>query len=106
MGPWGRTICLCCLMAILLTGCNRDYRTFSVVSGAMEPTLDIGEHVKFTLRADGNNFPFKQPMFAAPNSTFNANSPLTFGRFTSLRGTYAGLGNSRPHTVLGARIDF
>jgi hypothetical protein len=72
----------------------------------LSKSWDIGEHVKFTLRADGNNFPFKQPMFAAPNSTFNANSPLTFGRFTSLRGTYAGLGNSRPHTVLGARIDF
>jgi hypothetical protein len=66
----------------------------------------IAERVRFTLRADGNNFPFKSPMFAAPVSSYNANSPLTFGRFNSLRGTYAGLGNSRPHTVLGGRIDF
>jgi len=31
---------------------------------------------------------------------------LTFGRFTAERGTYAGIGNQRPHLVPGARIDF
>jgi hypothetical protein len=69
-------------------------------------SFTIGERFKFSLRVDGNNFPFKQPMFAAPIAAYNANNPLTFGRFTSLRGTYAGMGNSRPHMVLGARIDF
>ena len=72
----------------------------------MIKSFTIGERFKFTLRADGNNFPIKRPMFALPNSTYNANSPLTFGRFTENGNTYSNVGNARPSTVLGARIDF
>ena len=66
----------------------------------------FGERLKGTLRADFNNLPFKQPEFAAPNSVYNANSPLTFGRFTSLLGPFASIGTSRPHIIVGGRIQF
>ena len=66
----------------------------------------LGERARFLLRADGNNWPFKQPEFAAPNSTYNVNSPLTFGRFTSLRGPFASIGTSRPHIIIGGRVEF
>jgi hypothetical protein len=66
----------------------------------------FGERLKATLRADMNNLPFKQPEFAAPNSVYNANSPLTFGRFTSLLGPFASIGTSRPHIIIGGRVEF
>jgi hypothetical protein len=68
--------------------------------------LFLGERLKGTLRADFNNLPFKQPQFAAPNSVYNANSPQTFGRFTSLLGPFASIGTSRPHIIIGGRIQF
>ena len=34
----------------------------------------IHERARFELRLDGNNFPFMQPNFGNPNSTYNANS--------------------------------
>jgi Carboxypeptidase regulatory-like domain len=69
-------------------------------------SFTIRERFKFTLRADGNNFPYANWQLTAPNSAYNLSSALTFGRFTAERGTYAGIGNQRPHVVLGARIDF
>jgi hypothetical protein len=69
-------------------------------------SFTIKERFKFTMRADGNNFPYKHWQLTAPSAVYNTSSPLTFGRFSSERGTYAGIGNSRPHVVLGARIDF
>lgn len=69
-------------------------------------SFTIHERLKFTLRADGNNFPYIHWQLTAPNSVYNTSSALTFGRFTGERGTYAGIGNQRPHLVLGARIDF
>ena len=68
--------------------------------------LFFSERLKGTLRADFNNLPFKQPQLAAPNSVYNANSPLTFGRFTSLLGPFASIGTSRPHIIVGGRIQF
>ena len=41
--------------------------------------------MRFSLRVDFNNLPFPQPQFAQPNAVYNTNSPLTFGRFTSVR---------------------
>jgi hypothetical protein len=66
----------------------------------------FGERFKGTLRADFNNLPFKQPQFAAPNSIYNANNPSTFGRFTSLLGPFASIGTSRPHIIIGGRVQF
>jgi len=60
--------------------------------------------VRFALRVDFNNLPFKQPQFAQPNAVFNANSPLTFGRFTSVRGGTSGVGTSTPHIIVGGRV--
>jgi hypothetical protein len=73
---------------------------------SLAKTWQIREHARFMLRADMNNWPFKQPEFAAPNSVYNVNSPLTFGRFTSLLGPFASAGTSRPHIIVGARVDF
>jgi len=69
-------------------------------------SFSIREKFKFTLRADGNNFPYTHWQLTTPSTAYNTSSALTFGRFTSERGTYAGIGNQRPHVVLGARIDF
>jgi hypothetical protein len=66
----------------------------------------FGQRLKGTLRADFNNLPLKQPQLAAPNSVYNANSPLTFGRITSLLGPFASIGTSRPHIIIGGRIQF
>jgi len=66
----------------------------------------VRERLRAMLRVDFNNLPFKQPEFAAPNSTYNANSPQTFGRFTSLLGPFASIGTSRPHIILGGRVEF
>jgi hypothetical protein len=66
----------------------------------------VRERLRAMLRVDFNNLPFKQPEFAAPNSTYNGNSPQTFGRFTSLLGPFASIGTSRPHIILGGRVEF
>jgi hypothetical protein len=66
----------------------------------------IRERVRFSLRVDMNNLVFKQPQFNRPNSVYNINSPLTFGRFTSVRGGTSGAGTSTPHLVLGGRVTF
>jgi hypothetical protein len=67
---------------------------------------NITERVKFVLRWEGNNFPFKQPELSNPNGTYNSNSANLFGTFTGLRNPFAEVGQSRPHSVLGARIEF
>src|SRR5262249_13971302 len=54
-------------------------------------SFTIAERFKFTLRADGNNFPYQHWQLTAPNSVYNTSSALTFGRFTAERGTYAGI---------------
>ena len=69
-------------------------------------TWNLTERVKFNLRWEGNNFPFKQPELSNPNGTYNSNSANLFGTFTGLRNPFAEVGQSRPHSVLGARIEF
>jgi hypothetical protein len=66
----------------------------------------VRERVRFALRVDFNNLPFPQPQFAQPNAVYNTNSPLTFGRFTSVRGGTSGAGTSTPHIVVGGRVQF
>jgi hypothetical protein len=69
-------------------------------------TFSVREPLKITLRAEGNNFPFKHPELLLPNSVYNANQANLFGTFTSLRQVLSNVGQSRPHVVLGGRIEF
>jgi len=69
-------------------------------------SFSIGERFRFTLRAEGNNFPFKRPELLNPNAVYNVNSANLFGTFTSLRNPFAEVGQSHPHVVLGGRIEF
>jgi Carboxypeptidase regulatory-like domain/TonB dependent receptor len=72
----------------------------------LSKTFTIRDRVKFMLRAEGNNFPFKQPELLLPNGVYNVNSANLFGTFTSLRVPFSDPGQSRPHLVLGGRIQF
>jgi len=72
----------------------------------LSKTWTIRERFKFALRAEGNNFPFKHPELLLPNAVYNANSANLFGTFTSLRQPFSDPGQSRPHVILGARIEF
>src|SRR6266478_369978 len=63
-------------------------------------SFSIGERFRFTLRAEGNNFPFKRPELLNPNAVYNVNSANLFGTFTSLRNPFAEVGQSHPHVVL------
>jgi hypothetical protein len=72
----------------------------------LSKTWAIRERFRFMLRVEGNNFPFKHPQLTTPNATYNANSANLFGTFTSLRNPFAEPGQSRPHVLLGGRIQF
>ena len=58
------------------------------------------------IRAEGNNWPLKLPELLLPNAVYNSNSASLFGAFTSLRNPFAEPGQSRPHAVIGGRIEF
>jgi hypothetical protein len=66
----------------------------------------VREQLRFSMRAELCNLPFKQPNLARPSSTYNANSPLTFGRFSSDRGGLVNVGGSQPNIVIGFRVEF
>jgi hypothetical protein len=72
----------------------------------LSKTWRIAERVNFMLRAEGNDWPFKQPELFEPNAVYNVNSANLFGTFTSLRQPFSQAGQSRPQIVLGARITF
>ena len=73
---------------------------------ALGKNWSLRERARFSLRVDFNNLLFKQPQFNRPNSVYNTNTALTFGRFTSVRGGTAGVGTSTPHIVVGGRVQF
>jgi hypothetical protein len=67
----------------------------------------IKERMRFHVRLDANNFPFKQPQFNNPNSTFNSNSPASFGRIgTATRGSFSDVGTSNSHMLLVLKFQF
>jgi hypothetical protein len=66
----------------------------------------IKERYRFQLRLDGNNFPLKQPNFSNPNSTYNRNSPGTFGRMTGVQGSFSNIGTGRPNLYIIGRFEF
>ncbi len=72
----------------------------------LSKTWAIRERFKITVRMEGNNWPFKEPELLVPYSIYNVNNPLMLGTFSTLRNPFAEPGQSRPHIVLGGRIQF
>jgi hypothetical protein len=66
----------------------------------------VRERVKFEIRIDGNNFPFMQPNYSNPNSTYNVNSASTFGRAFGTRGSFSDVGTANGHMLIVARFQF
>jgi hypothetical protein len=66
----------------------------------------IRERARFELRLDGNNFPFMQPNFGNPNSTYNVNSANTFGRGPGGRGSFSDVGTANGHMLIVGRFQF
>jgi hypothetical protein len=64
------------------------------------------ERYKVTLRADGHNLPWKRPNLAAPNTTYNVNSPGTFGRFTGTLGDFSNFGSAESNMQASIRVEF
>jgi hypothetical protein len=67
---------------------------------------NVGERVRFQLRVDANNRPWKQPQFNNPNSTYDRNSPLSFGRVTGTMGSFSNVGTSNAHILLVGKFQF
>jgi hypothetical protein len=72
----------------------------------LSKTYAVRERLKITLRAEGNNFPFKHPELLTPNSVYNSTTANLFGTFTTLRSVLADVGQARAHVILGGRIEF
>jgi hypothetical protein len=69
-------------------------------------TWAIRERVRLTARVDMNNLPFKRPQYAAPSSSYNANSVSNFGTFTGTRGDWSNYGSGNPNIQIAARLTF
>jgi len=68
--------------------------------------LVIHERFKIMIRAESNKWPLKLPELLLPNAICNSNSANLFGTFTSLRNPFVEPGMSRPHAVVGGRVEF
>ncbi len=69
-------------------------------------TWPIRERVRIVTRMDMNNLPFKQPQYASPTTTYDANSPATFGTFSGTRGDWTNAGTGQPNIQIGFRVEF
>jgi hypothetical protein len=65
-----------------------------------------GERLKLSIRADGHNLPWKRPQLAAPNTTYNLNSPSTWARFTGTVGDFSNFGTAQANMQLSFRAEF
>jgi len=73
---------------------------------SLAKVFNITERLKFQIRLDGNNFPFKQPQFANPSASFNSNSPGSFGRMTGTRGSFSDVGTGNANLLIIGKIMF
>ena len=62
--------------------------------------------MRFQIRLDANNFPFKQPQFANPANTYNANTPGSFASITGTRGSFSDVGTANSHTLIVGKFQF
>ncbi len=63
------------------------------------------ERLRFQLRFDVNNV-FQNQNFIAPDSTYNAINPATFGTFATTRGSISDIGNGRWHGIMVFRVEW
>jgi hypothetical protein len=72
----------------------------------LSKTWAFRERVKFTMRIEGDDWPFKTPGLELPNAVYNVNNANLFGTFTTLYPPFAGAGQSRPQIIVGSRAEF
>ncbi len=63
----------------------------------------IRERLRFNLRFDVNNV-YKYHNFNAPNATYNAADPSSFGTFGGTRGSFSDIGTGRWHGIMVFRV--
>ncbi len=73
---------------------------------SLAKVFSITERLKFQIRLDANNFPFKQPQFSNPSSTYNINSPGAFGRMTGTRGAFSDIGTTNSNLLIIGKFMF
>ena len=66
----------------------------------------VRERFRITLRVDGHNLPWKRPNLAAPNTTYNVNSPGTWARFTGTLGDFSNFGSAEANVQGSIRVAF
>jgi hypothetical protein len=72
----------------------------------LSKTWVFRERMRFTLRVEGDDWPFKYPGFQTPNTVYNINNANLFGTFTTLYPPFAGAAQSRPQIIVGVRMQF
>jgi hypothetical protein len=65
----------------------------------------VKDRLRFTLRADGHNLPFKQPQYGSPDTGYNPNS-TTFGTIGGVRGAWSEFGTGQPNMQICFRAEF
>jgi hypothetical protein len=67
----------------------------------------IYENLRFILRWDANNFPFKSPSYGIPNSAYNTSNLQNFGRIgTAVRGGFSDIGTANANHLLVLRLEW
>jgi hypothetical protein len=66
----------------------------------------IKERGKVSLRLDGHNLPWKRPNLAAPNTSYNLNSPNAWARFTGTVGDFSNYGSAQANVQGSIRVEW
>lgn len=67
--------------------------------------INIGERLRAQVGLDGLNFPWKQPNYNNPSSTFNTSNNATFGRITGYT-VFNNVGSSQANWQLRTRLEW
>lgn len=78
-----------------------DWTQFSV-----SKWWSIHERVRFQVRLDGQNLPFKQPQWGTPNGSYNANSATLFGTEAGPINVFNRIGTGEANWTLVGRFEF
>lgn len=73
---------------------------------SVSKSWSLKERARVILRLDMMNLPLKQPSFNLPNSSFNANSPFTFGTMSGTRGDTSNFATGQPNMEIDIRVEF
>jgi len=67
----------------------------------------LKERLRFQLRLDANNFPFKQPQYSNPGGSYNTNNLGAFARVgTGTRGAFSDVGTANSNMLLVLKVQF